>query len=519
MLSITNLTYSLGQRTLYQDANLHIGKNDRIALVGDNGAGKSTLFHLITKKHTPEKGTIRTHKGYTIGHLHQDLMGYTSDNTIRQVAIEGHEILHDLQKKIDQLSQKIETHYEPALIEKLIATQERFEQLGGYKIAGSVEKILAGLGFSQKDLDTPFRSFSGGWRMRALLAKLLLQAPDLLLLDEPTNHLDIETIKWLEGYLQSYPKEFILISHDRDLLDAVTNKTIEVKDGQLKSYSGNYTFYEKEKEKNLAIEAHTYENQQKTIKRTQGFIDRFRAKASKAAQVQSRIKALKRMHPSTPPSTSKSRIHFQFDTPQRGGKVTLSLHEVAKAYNENLIFKNTSAAVNRGDKIGFISANGKGKSTLLRMIAGTESPDEGSIKLGHQVEKGYYAQHQLEILKPNNTILEELRTSAPDEGESTLRKILGNFLFPKDDVHKKIAILSGGEKARVALAKILLLKANFLLLDAPTGVGALRLWACHSLWHISTLRNSRERLLGGGARSTKSYCLLAESGGGRERLR
>jgi ATP-binding cassette, subfamily F, member 3 len=468
MIVINDLTYQVGPKVLYTHASLHIKPKDKIGLIGLNGTGKSTLLKLIAGDLTPDAGTISQRNDCTIGFLNQDLLSYQTTDSIRSVAMMAFGSAMAIQKKIEKVLHQMEINYQDALSDQLAGLQETFEQLGGYEIQARTDAVLEGMGFTTQDLERPLNEFSGGWRMRVMLAKLLLQNPSLLLLDEPTNHLDITSIQWVESYLQNYNSAFIVVSHDRSFLDQVTTKTVDVTQQQLHVYMGNYTFYEQEKAMRTVLQQHAYSNQQKKIKQTENFVERFRSKASKAKQVQSRIKALDRMDKVDPAVAKASSIKFRFSTQRQPGKMVVSLTHVAKFFGPLIILKDANNKVERGDKIALIGANGKGKSTLLQIIAGLEDMDAGEITLGHNVDMAFYAQHQLEALHLDHTILAELKHVGVARTETELRKIAGMFLFTRDDVFKKIGVLSGGEKSRVALAKVLLSEANFLLLDEPT---------------------------------------------------
>lgn len=467
MISITNLSYYLGDRALYENASLHIKPKDKIGLIGLNGTGKSTLLHLIVGSYQPDSGNISKSGNCTIGFLNQDLLSYQSDDFILSVAMQAFERENELQRQMDAIIHEMEVNYHDKLVDRLSRVQEEFEALDGYTIQSKAEEILEGLGFATTDLQKPLRQFSGGWRMRVMLAKLLLQKPALLMLDEPTNHLDLPSIQWVEKYVQSYENAVIVVSHDREFLDNVCNTTVEVSGQKLNYYGGNYSFYIEEKALRNEIQKGAYENQQAKIRQTERFIERFKAKATKAKQAQSRAKMLDRMDRVEAVVDENAKVHFRFQFTTQPGRHVLQLEDVSKAYGEKEILKHTSIAMERGDKIALIGANGKGKSTLLRVIAGTE-PVQGERRLGHNVLFTFYAQHQLESLNVEHTILEELKYANPSKTETECRTILGCFLFTGEDVFKKIKVLSGGEKSRVALAKVLVSEANFLLLDEPT---------------------------------------------------
>jgi ATP-binding cassette subfamily F protein 3 len=373
-----------------------------------------------------------------------------------------------LQQKIDDTLHEMETNYRDELVEELGKYQEEFGMLDGYTIQSKAEEILEGLGFKTHELNQPLKNFSGGWRMRVMLAKLLLQKPALLLLDEPTNHLDLPSIQWIEKYIANYENAVIVVSHDRQFLDNVIQTTVEVAHARLNVYSGNYSFYLEEKELRNEIQQSSYENQQAQIRQTERFVERFKAKATKAKQVQSRVKALQRMDVIEEVVEETAKVHFRFKFGTQPGRHVMQLNDISKDYGkEKIILNDTTATIERGDKIALIGANGKGKSTLLRIIAGTEK-HAGERRMGHNVNFSFYAQHQLESLHVNETLLEELRYADPTKSENELRSILGAFLFGGEDAFKKIKVLSGGEKSRVALAKVLISEANFLLLDEPT---------------------------------------------------
>lgn len=467
MLSISNLNFYFGSRALYEGANLHIKPKNKIGLIGANGTGKSTLLRLISGEYSPDGGNISKSSDCTIGFLNQDLLSYQTDDSILQVAMQAFERQLELQKKIDEVIHKMESNYEESDIDELAKYQEEFERLDGYTIQSRTEEILEGLGFSTEDLQKPLKLFSGGWRMRVMLAKLLLQKPALLLLDEPTNHLDLPSIEWVEKYIQNYEGAIVVVSHDRYFLDRTIDHIAEVAGQKITLYPGNYSYYMEEKALRNEIQKGAYENQQAQIRQTERFIERFKAKASKSRQVQSRVKALDRLEIIEDVIDEKAKVNFKFNFGTQPGRFILFLEQISKAFGEKVILKNTSATINRGDKIALIGANGKGKSTLLRIISGSENI-EGERRTGHNVIESFYAQHQLESLQVENTLLDELKETGTNKTEMELRSILGCFLFSGEEVFKKIKVLSGGEKSRVALAKVLISEANFLLLDEPT---------------------------------------------------
>jgi len=467
MLSINNLSYFIGGRALYENASLHIRPKDKIGLVGLNGTGKSTLLKIVNGDYQPSAGEVQKAKDCTIGFLNQDLLSYQSEDCILDVALEAFQETLKLQEQIEEVLKLMETDYSEATINKLAKLQDQFEANEGYTIKAKAEEVLEGIGFSTQDLKRPLKTFSGGWRMRVMLAKLLLEKPSLLMLDEPTNHLDLPSIQWVENYLRTYEGAVIVVSHDKEFLDNCIETTVEVANGTLTVYPGNYSFYQEEKRERMEIQQNAYENQQQMIKQTERFIERFRAKASKSNQVQSRIKALDRMDRVAEVVDDNIAVNFKFKFSQKSGRDVVVLDHVSKSYGELTILRNTTARIERGDKIALIGANGKGKSTLLRIIDGTE-PIKGERQQGHNVVKSFYAQHQLEALGVDNEILQELQQAGSGKTDTELRNVLGCFLFTNEDVFKKIKVLSGGEKSRVALAKTLISEANFLLLDEPT---------------------------------------------------
>ncbi|RSK31737.1 ABC-F family ATP-binding cassette domain-containing protein [Hymenobacter metallilatus] len=468
MISITDLDFHFGSRTLYDKANLHIKPKDKIGLIGLNGRGKSTLLRILVGEYKPDGGSISMSKDVSLGFLNQDLLSYDSHESILVVAMQAFAEALDIQKKIDEVLLEFETNYTDDLVEKLANLQERFEALGGYTMQARAEEILEGLGFTTEELQRPLKLFSGGWRMRVMLAKILLQQPSLLLLDEPTNHLDLPSIKWIENYLAGYEGAVIIVSHDREFLDRTTNTTVEVTGGKLVPYAGNYSFYLEEKEERNAIQKGAFENQQAQIRQAERFIERFKAKASKAKQAQSRVKMLDKLERIDDVAQDDARVNIKFNFTVTPGRHILRMEHVGKKYGEKIIFRDTHVHIERGDKIALIGANGKGKSTLMRLVAGSEAPTTGNHQLGHNVIMSFYAQHQLESLRIENEILQEMVEAGSKRTEMELRTVLGSFLFTGDDVYKKIKVLSGGEKSRVALAKTLISEANFLLLDEPT---------------------------------------------------
>lgn len=468
MIAINNLTFEIGARALYDEANWHIKPGEKIGLIGANGTGKTTLLKIIVGDYKPTSGTISKSKELTIGYLNQDLLSYASDKSILHVAMEAFERQNQLHTEIENLLKKLETDYSEDLLHKLSDKQHEFETLDGYNIEYKAHEILAGLGFTEEQIQRKLSTFSGGWRMRVMLAKILLQAPDILLLDEPTNHLDLPSIQWLEDYLKAFEGAIVIVSHDRWFLDKVINRTVESRKGKLTVYAGNYSFYLEEKSLREEIQRGEFKNQQSKIKQEEKLIERFRAKASKAKMAQSRIKMLDKMERIDDVDDDNPSVNFTFKFGKQSGRNVFNIEGVSKSYPNLQILNNTDAIIEKGDKIALIGANGKGKSTVLRIIAAADTEFEGKGETGYNVTKTFFAQHQLESLHLESEILAELQSFAPRHSETELRSILGSFLFTGDDVFKKIKVLSGGEKSRVALAKALTADANFLILDEPT---------------------------------------------------
>ncbi|MBX9891882.1 MAG: ABC-F family ATP-binding cassette domain-containing protein [Chitinophagaceae bacterium] len=467
LVGLQNVTFEFGARVIVEDATWHIHPGDRIGLIGYNGTGKSTMLKLLVGEYLPSKGTIEKSRDTTIGYLHQDLLSFDTNESILEVAMGAFEKVKQLEKEIDNLGKQLETHSTDALLHEYADKLHELEIAGGYTIHHRTEEVLHGLGFDNEQLQRPYKTFSGGWRMRVLLAKMILQAPDVLLLDEPTNHLDLPSIEWLEKYLQHYQGSVVIVSHDKFFLNRMVNKIVEIYQQQVHIYTGDYDFYEQEKALRIEMQQRAYENQQDYIRQQERFIERFKAKASKAAQAQSAMKRLDKLDRIEQVEIERPNIKINFQVDKQPGKIICTLKEVSKQFGDNIIVQKTSAEINRGDKIALIGANGKGKSTVLRMIAGTE-PFSGERVWGHNVDESFYAQHQLEALQLQHSILEELLTCGSGKTELELRSLLGCFLFSGDETDKKIRVLSGGEKARVALAKVIASKANFLLLDEPT---------------------------------------------------
>lgn len=467
LLGLQNVTFEFGARVIVKEATWHIQPNERIGLIGYNGTGKSTLLKVFTGQYLPSAGTVEKGKETTIGFLHQDLLSFDTEESILQVALGAFERILELEKEIEEIGIELEKSSDESLAHLYGDKLHELEVLGGYDMHHKTEEILQGLGFANADLKRPYKEFSGGWRMRVLLAKMILMHPDVLLLDEPTNHLDLPSIEWLEKYLQHYQGSVVIVSHDRYFLDRMVTKIVELYQQELHFYTGNYTYYQQEKEQRIELQKRAYENQQDYIRQQERFVERFKAKASKAAQAQSIMKRLDKIDRIENTELERPNMRINFTIDKNPGRVLCTLKDVSKNFGNVQIVEHTGAEISRGDKIGLIGANGKGKSTLLRIVAGTET-FAGERIWGHNVEPSFYAQHQLEALDLNSTVLDEMKGSGSGKTELELRTLLGCFLFSGDDVEKKIKVLSGGEKARVALAKTIVSKANFLLLDEPT---------------------------------------------------
>jgi ATP-binding cassette subfamily F protein 3 len=468
LIGLQNVTFEFGARVIVSDATWHIQPGERIGLIGYNGTGKSTLLKVLVGQYTPSKGTVEKGRDTTIGYLHQDLLSFDTNESITEVALGAFERVRALEKEVEQLGIELEANPEDNdILIKYTDALHEIDILDGYNIQHKAEEVLHGLGFTAKDLARPYLEFSGGWRMRVLLAKMILQSPDVLLLDEPTNHLDLPSIEWLEKYLLHYKGSVVIVSHDKFFLNKMVNKIVEVAQQQLNFYTGDYEYYEIEKVQRVEIQQRAFENQQDYIRQQEKFIERFKAKASKAAAAQSIQKRLDKLDVIEDIQIERPNIRINFAVDKTPGKVLVDLKGVGKTYPKQVILENAFAEIERGDKIALIGANGKGKSTLLRIVAGMEEY-QGERVWGHNVDESFYAQHQLESLNLNNTILQEVQECGTKKTDLELRALLGCFLFGGDDIDKRIKVLSGGEKARVALTKTIISKANFLMLDEPT---------------------------------------------------
>ena len=438
LIGLQNVTFEFGARVIVEDATWHIQPGDRIGLIGYNGTGKSTLLKVLVGEYLPSKGTVEKSKETTIGYLHQDLLSFDTSENITEVALSAFERVRQLEKEIETLGIELEndSENETILIKYTDALQE-LDVLDGYNIHHKAEEVLHGLGFSNEDLVRPYKEFSGGWRMRVLLAKMILQQPDVLLMDEPTNHLDLPSIEWLEKYLLHYKGSVVIVSHDKFFLNRMVNKIVEVYQQQLHIYTGDYEFYEQEKMIRIDMQQKAFENQQDYIRQQERFIERFKAKASKSAQAQSVQKRLDKIDKIEDVQLERPDLRINFQLDKVPGRTLVSLKNVSKHFGKINIVDCTNAEIDRGDKIALIGANGKGKSTVLRMVAGTEE-FTGERVWGHNVEESFYAQHQLEALTMTHTIMEEMQNSGSKKSDAELRSLMGAFLFGGDDIDKKI---------------------------------------------------------------------------------
>ena len=469
-LTVSNASMSFGDRVLFSDVSLHVAGRSRVALVGPNGAGKTTLLEIIAGEQHPDAGTVTVGKDEVVGYLRQEAIEMAGRSALAEVLSVSEEVT-SLEHRIGVLERDISEETEEDERERMLAEygrlRERFEHLGGYTIEAQARAVLTGLGFRETDLMRDTEEFSGGWLMRIALAKILLRSPDILLLDEPTNHLDLESVAWLESYLRAYDGAILLVSHDRAFMDGLVDRVAEIDMRRLTVYHGSYTDYERQKEVTVGQLTAAKAGQDRKIEQTERFIVRFRSKATKARQVQSRVKMLEKIERIELPPERKA-VRFSFPQPPRTGDLVVSLHEVAKAYGELVVYDDLDLSLYRGDKVALVGPNGAGKSTLLKMLAGVLEPDRGTRTLGTHVTSAYFAQHQLEALKRSNTVYRELDSVAPGWTQGQVRGLLGAFLFEGDDVEKKVSVLSGGERARLALAKMLVTPAPLLCLDEPT---------------------------------------------------
>ena len=473
MISVEQLTVEFSSKPLFSGISFLINPKDKIALVGKNGAGKSTLLKLLAGLQQPTSGTISIPSGLTIGYLPQHMI-HDEGTTVMQEAQKAFKKVNDLQEYINQLANELaeRTDYESEgyqrLIEQMTHENELLQVLGGGNFAGELEKTLIGLGFLRSDFDRQCSEFSGGWRMRIELAKILLQRPELFLLDEPTNHLDIESIQWLENFLKNYSGAIVLVSHDRAFIDNVTNRTIEISLGKIYDYNVNYSKFVELRKERREQQIRAYENQQKMIADTEEFIERFRYKATKAVQVQSRIKQLEKVERIEIDLEDTSRLHLKFPPAPRSGDFPIIVENLRKAYGDHLVFDHVDFTIKRGEKVAFVGKNGEGKSTLVKCIMGELTDYTGTLKIGHNVKIGYFAQNQASLLDENKTVFETIDYVAVGDIRTKIRDILGAFMFGGEASEKKVKVLSGGERSRLAMIRLLLEPVNLLILDEPT---------------------------------------------------
>lgn len=472
MYSVNNISVHFSGNYLFEDVSFLVNPRDRIGLVGRNGTGKTTLLRIIHKEFEPENGQVIIPSDKKVGYLPQEMDTFSSTTVLKEAMTAFEEALQlkeSIEDTIDAISRMNEFHSETyvRLVDKLNKAKERFAVIGGYTMEARTEKVLLGLGFKSADFNRPMSELSGGWQMRVELARILLSQPDLLLLDEPTNHLDIESIQWLEGFLISYPGAVILVSHDRALLDNVTSRTIEISQGKVIDFKANYSEFVVIREQLRERQMETWSNQQRQIAQIERFIERFRYKNTKSRQVQSRIKMIEKMDRIEVDEIDQSAIHFSFPPAPRSGKVVFEAKNLSKHFSELEVLRNLNFAVTRNDAIAFVGRNGEGKTTLSRIIVG-ELDYEGAASLGHQVSIGYFAQNQSELLDPEKTVFQTIDDIAVGDTRPKIRGILGSFLFSGDTIYKKVKVLSGGEKSRLAIAALLLRPVNLLVLDEPS---------------------------------------------------
>jgi ATPase subunit of ABC transporter with duplicated ATPase domains len=470
VIALSNVSKHYGRRALFVEASFQLDPGDKVGLVGPNGSGKSTLFRMLAGEDAPDAGEVSVPKSLRIGYFRQEA-GEPSDARVLDEAIRGSGKLGELHTELAELEHALA---DPARAEEMDALLARFgevqgdyQQLGGYELEARAREILHGLGFADSQVDGPMRALSAGWRMRVSIARVLLGQPDVLLLDEPTNHLDIESILWLEQFLKASDAALLMTCHDRDFLNRVVTRLVDIDEGELVEYGGNYDFYDRERAVRAAQQAAAYTRQQAMLKKEERFIERFERHAAKAAQVQSRVKKIQKIEKLEPPK-KRVLVPFEFKTPPRSGNDVATLRGVTKRYGERVVYDDFDLEVKRGERWAVIGVNGAGKSTLLKMVAGVLAPDSGTVKLGASLKLGYFAQSALEILDPTLTVWEQIDHAFPTATIPSKRSLLGAFDFPGDDIDKHIRVLSGGERSRLVLAQMLYDPPNFLVLDEPT---------------------------------------------------
>jgi ATPase subunit of ABC transporter with duplicated ATPase domains len=470
MISLTRISKQYGRQILFVDASFQLNPGETVGLVGPNGSGKTTLFRLMTGEEVPDEGEISIPKKLTVGYFRQDVEE-SSGRSVLDEAILGSGRLGDLHHELGRLNHAMGDPDQAGDMDAVLArfgdVQEEYEHLGGYALEARAREVLNGLGFDDERIDADVGTLSGGWKMRAAMARVLIGQPDVLLMDEPTNHLDIESIVWLERFLKARTGALLMTSHDREFMNRVVSKIAEIDDGEITMYSGNYDFYEREREIREANREAAYARQQAMLAKEQRFIDRFAAHAAKAAQVQSRVKALEKIEKIELPKRRRV-VQFDFRTPPRSGEQVAVLEDVTKAYGRRVVHDGLNLTIRRGERWCAMGRNGAGKSTLLKMVAGQLTPDRGQVRLGASLKMGYFAQQSLDLLDPDLTVEEQLRQDFPNESIGALGSLAGAFQFSGEDVDKKIRALSGGEKTRLVLARMLLNPPNFLVLDEPT---------------------------------------------------